>query len=63
MQIHHTLPAMPAGQNWPGSGISRALFDEIMGRLESLESRVDELEGRKAYMKEYMRKKRAEEKG
>ena len=48
---------------WPGSGISKPVFDEIMARLESLESRVGELESRKKYMREYQRARRAEEKG
>ncbi len=38
-------------------------IEEIMARLESLEARVLELEARKKYMKDYMARKRAKEKG
>lgn len=36
---------------------------ELLARVESLESRVLELESRKKYMRDYMAQKRAEEKG
>ncbi len=48
---------------WVGSGVSKPVFDEIMARLESLEARVNEFEKRKRYMRDYMREKRAEERG
>ena len=44
-----------------GNAHGLELLEEILARIESLESRVGEIESRKAYMKEYMRRKRAEE--
>ena len=41
-----------------GNAAGLELLEELIARIESLEDRVEELEGRKKYMRDYMRDRR-----
>ena len=45
-----------------GNAAGLELVEELLARVESLESRVGELEARKKYMREYQRDRRLKEK-